>query len=129
MSVGDLEKEVPFNMLLPKEMPYGLKLKQAMVVRPPAGIENEKLIRAELHYASEDNKNELIVQQELGTFNIKSAKTKNKVINEGKATFAQSEDMAAITWSKGKVNCYAYTIGSKDLLNEQVLTEIARSFK
>ncbi|GAX89540.1 hypothetical protein [Effusibacillus lacus] len=130
-SLAEVQAEVPFSIIAPSDLPYGLVLKEVVVSHPPTGINNPKLARAILTFASPDKKNILQVWEGKATNTIKGKGIKNKklAINNKGAEYVLTDKIAAISWSKGDVNFFAITNPNSDISSEETLVQIAKLFK
>ena len=130
LEIQDLQQEVPFKIVLPDELPDGIVLKSAALSKPP--VENEKLIQAVLNFSNEDGSKSFVVYEQLGTFDLtkdSKSKIKDKKINLNDATYATGDRLTGLSWSKGNVNCFAWTNSDSSISNEETFAKIAESFK
>lgn len=129
LEIQDLQKELPFQIVLPDNLPDGVVLRSALLSKPP--VENEKLIQAILNFSNEDGSIAFVVYEQLGTFDLKKdskSKIKDKKINLKEATYATGDRLTGLSWSKGNVNFFAWTNSDSSIANEVTFVGIADSF-
>lgn len=128
VSLEQAQSEVPFQIVIPKDLPHGMVLNSVTVTYPPTGIDNPKLIQANLTFVSPDNKTALLVTEGLASNTFMGGKTKQYNINEKNAEYASTSKIAALHWSKGEVNFLATADITSDISSESTLIEIAKKF-